>query len=572
MVTPTSQGSSMPPSLARFSTFALPCLLGLPAAAWAADMDVASRIDAVTVYPDAASVTRTGQLDLPAGTSTVTFRGLPIGIDPNSLRFEASAGAQVLIGSVELRPSAATTRPETNVDARLRSLRSDREAWQTTLDALEAKRAMIVRYSQAGPEKLSAEAKPLDIGQWQTAWDTVGQALAKIGDELRAAQGKAREIDEDIQALEKSRQHAPVVATRDVVVSLDATDAAKLDARLTYRIAAAGWQPLYDARLDTGATSDKPMLALVRRAAGTQRTGEDWTGVALTVSTVRSRRGTSAPDLPGQRLAFWEPPRALPADAQAVPAPMAAQSTLSQRSLAVAPKAEAAPAVEQESQVDAGAYQASFQIPGRIDIPGDGSLKSFRIATQQFTPDLSIKSAPAVDDTAYLQAHVTNTGDAPLLPGAVNLTRDGVFVGSGRLPLVATGEPTDLGFGADDNVKVLRVPVRRKENEPTWYGQTKSEQREFRTTVKNLHRFKVSVTILDRMPYSENTAITVDALPPPATTPPTDKAVGDRRGVMAWSFDLAPSESREIRLGYRMKWPADRDILWQTVPPVVGPK
>ena len=40
---------------------------------------------------------------------------------------------------------------------------------------------MIVRFSQSGPEKLSPDAKPLDVADWPAAWDAVEAALAKVG-------------------------------------------------------------------------------------------------------------------------------------------------------------------------------------------------------------------------------------------------------------------------------------------------------------------------------------------------------------------------------------------------------
>ncbi len=174
-----------------------------------------------------------------------------------------------------------------------------------------------------------------------------------------------------------------------------------------------------------------------------------------------------------------------------------------------------------------------------------------------------IRSAPALDDGAYLQATITNSEEAALLPGPVNIERDHVFVGVSQIGLVAPGDSADMGFGADDRVKVVRVPVRRRENDPTWFNSTKTEQREFKTTVKNLHPFPVKVSIVDHVPISETTTIVIDQLP--STTPPTDKALGDRRGVLQWRFDLAANESKEIHLGYRMKWPADRAVTFETL-------
>jgi len=535
--------------------------------AFGAEIEAKSRVDAVIVYPDAASVSRVVDFEAPAGASTLVFHGLPNGLDPNSLRVEATAGGKLSIGAVETRLEAEPPR-DSAIDAKLKKARGEREAWQGTIDALEAKKAMILRFSQSGPEKLSPESQPLDIAQWGAAWDTVGQGLAKISDEILAAKVRARDIDDEIKSLEQARQRPPGsrLTSRLATVSLDAEAAVSGKLTLTYRIAGAGWLPAYDAKLDTGAGA-KPSLELVRRATVTQNTGEDWTGVALSVSTTRARGGAQAPDIYTQRVAFYEPPVPTPVAGAArngpVPAPPPAAK------LAAAPLDSMAPAApvaahEQQATLDAGAYQASFQIPGRVDIPGDGSAKNFRISTSTFTPDLIVKTAPAADPTAYLQARIVNGEDAPLLPGLVNVLRDGAFVGQSRLGLVAPGDSADVGFGADDRVKVTRAPVKRKENDPVWYGSTKTEQREFKTTVKNLHPFAAKVVVVDQIPVSENSAIVIEQLP--NTTPPTDKTVNDRRGVMDWAFDLAPGAEKSLTLAYRMKWPADRDVVFETSP------
>ena len=79
---------------------------------------------------------------------------------------------------------------------------------------------------------------------------------------------------------------------------------------MTYTVRNARWTPLYDARLDTGAKDRKPALELVRRAEITQTTGEDWSNVALSVSTVRTARGGSAPELNSLIVQYPQLPRA----------------------------------------------------------------------------------------------------------------------------------------------------------------------------------------------------------------------------------------------------------------------
>jgi uncharacterized protein (TIGR02231 family) len=295
----------------------------------------------------------------------------------------------------------------------------------------------------------------------------------------------------------------------------------------------------------------------------TQKTGEDWRDVALSVSTVRARRGAAAPEVVPQRVAFAEPPPApapLPAARAKGDAPEAAAGGLMIKTTS----ANFTRALQATADLDAGAYAATFKIAGPVGAPGDGSAKTFPLSSRTLQPRLAIRAAPAFDPTAYLEAHIVNDDEAPLLPGQMTVLRDGVFVGTSRIALVAPGDAADFGFGADDMVKVLRVPVKRKENEPSWFGGSKTDTREFKTTVKNLHNFPVGVTIVDQVPFSENTAITVETLS--QTTPPTENQPGDKRGVLAWSFDVQPNETKEIHLAWRLKWPADREIVLEPAP------
>ena len=158
-------------------------------------------------------------------------------------------------------------------------------------------------------------------------------------------------------------------------------------------------------------------------------------------------------------------------------------------------KAPAEPIAAQEAtaQLQANAYTAQFVAPGRITLASDGAQKSFALGRLVAQPTLSVKTAPAIDPTAYVEAHFVDAEDAPILPGQVALLRDGAFVGLSQIGFVAPGDGVDLGFGGDDKVKVQRAPVNRKENEPTWYNQTKIETREFTTSVKNLHAFPIKV-------------------------------------------------------------------------------
>jgi uncharacterized protein (TIGR02231 family) len=533
------------------------------APALAAEIDAVSTIDAVTVYPDAAIVTRLATVDLPEGDSVAVFKDLPLALDPASLRVAGQGEAKIAIGSVDANVEPASTKaPNSAIEAKLAALRDEREALRSTIDALQAKREMILAYSKATPEKLTLDAKPLDVNQWSAAWDTVGAALAKLGEELRPVEAQAKTLDDEIKALEAERLRPafPTAPRRAAKIALSTTAANRATITLSYRIAGAGWLPTYDAFLDT---SGAKTVTLAKRALLSQRTGEDWSNVSLTVSTSRVAGLADAPEVRPVKIDFWHPPiafapaepsaRTLDAAPQVAAAPPPAAKALA------APQKAPVEAEETASQGESIAYSAEFKVAGRISLAGDGAQKSFLLARFEAPAAILVKAAPGLDQTAYLEAHLAGASDTPLLAGEVALHRDDMFVGRSRLGFVAPGDGLDLGFGADDKIKVTRAPVNRKENEPTWFNQTKVETREFKTTIKNLHDFPVKAQVIDQLPYSENTAITAELLP--ATTPPTEKQIADKRGVMSWTFDLQAGESKEVHLAYRMKWPADRDVV-----------
>ena len=66
----------------------------LSAPARATDIDGASAIDTVTVYPDGATVTRVISLDLPSGDTTLVTKDFPLTLDPSSLRVEGEAATR----------------------------------------------------------------------------------------------------------------------------------------------------------------------------------------------------------------------------------------------------------------------------------------------------------------------------------------------------------------------------------------------------------------------------------------------------------------------------------------------
>jgi uncharacterized protein (TIGR02231 family) len=529
------------------------------APAWAADIDATSAVDAVTVYPDGASVTRLITLDLPSGDNTLVAKDFPLTLDPSSLRVEGEAGAKLTIGAIDTRPPRAA--PPVNLpelDKRIEALKDERANLDGAINAAAARRKFAERFAEASPAGLGEKGEARPIAEWRTAFAAVADEVASADTAIRDAERKQRDIDRDIARLEQDRAQKPP-SKLEVRIDLATAAATKATLRVTYAVRNARWAPLYDARLDTGAKDRKPALELVRRAEITQRTGEDWSNVALAVSTVRTARGGSAPELNSLIVQYPQPPRQMGAAGKV--------SDMAQLRTMQVPMPSAAPpeqldkvAEEQQASVEVSGFQVTFKIPGRVSLGASEGAKSLRVSTATIAPDLAVRAVPVRDPTAFLEASFKQSEDAPLLPGRVAIYRDGVFVGRGQMAAAGKDETVRLGFGADDKVKIERTVVKRNEGSAGLIVATsKTDERSFKTSVRNGHDFPIKIAIEDQLPVSENEDIVVEMLP--ATTPPTTTNLRDKRGVLEWAFEAKPGEVRDIVFAWRVRWPKDKGVV-----------
>jgi len=217
-------------------------------------------------------------------------------------------------------------------------------------------------------------------------------------------------------------------------------------------------------------------------------------------------------------------------------------------------------AVEKKAVAEVSGFQVVFKIPGRVSVGASEGAKSLYISTAAISPDLVVRSVPVIDPTAFLEASFIQSEDAPLLPGRMSIYRDGVFVGRGQMAAASKEEKVRLGFGADDKVKIVRSVVKRNEGSAGLIVTTsKTDERSFKTAIHNGHDFPIRVAIEDQLPVSENDDIQVEMLP--ATTPPTTTNLRDKRGVLEWAVEVAPSDAREIAFAWRVRWPKDRGVV-----------
>lgn len=545
--------------------------------AHAADVPATSVVDAVTVFLSGAEVTRLAKVKLDKGESTIILGDVPASAVPGSIRVEGKATGKIEIGSVDTarkllqrQESQAADVKRKEFEDRVEQLKDERTAIDAQAQAAAIQKKLIANLAELPKRRPSSETAAGAGDDWQKILSLIPQASGESGKLALEAQQKIRVIDRNIKDIKNQLASLAPAKTEQTEIRVFVYAQTPVDADLTirYQVPDANWAPIYDARLQTGTKTEPPKLTLARRAAISQRTGEDWTGVALQLSTSRPSDGASAPMLDTQFVDYEQLPRPVAAAPASVNMEFAKRDRLADgRALGgvaaapppAEPEMDAAPVVETVAKLDSAPFEATFEVPGRTTVAGNGDVKRVLLMSDDIEPLLGSRSVPKLDSNAYLYATLKIAKGTPLLPGRVYLFRDGTFVGTGDVPLLPPGEEYKLGFGIDDQVKVKHAVLEEKRGESGLISTSHVDSRSFRVNVKNLHERPINVTILDRIPVSQNDEIKVEYT---GRATPTAQNVDDRRGVVAFEAKLDPDEEKILEYGYRISWPASKSIVY----------
>lgn len=560
----------------RLSALAL--VLAWPALADAAELTATSRVDQVTVFLSGAEVTRLAKVSVDKGEHVLTIIDVPASAVPGSIRVEGAATGKLDITSVDTRrtylaraESQALDADRKKIEDEIEALRDQKELADAAIAAAETQKALITNLAQLPTRPAPAAGQSLGE-DWGRILSLIMQGSNDVSRALVDAQVKARDLERKIEDLEKKLSSLAPAKTEQTEVKVYVSAASPLEADLTirYQVTAAGWTPLYDARLATGSKTEPASLELLRRAAITQKSGETWENALLQLSTARPSAGTAAPDLATQTVDFEPEPRPMPmakaarrspSDVADAVAPPAVESSAEEQTEVAAAPPKPAPQIVEETfaTLTSAPFEATFAVPGRVSVAGTGEAKRVVLASEKSEPQLSCRTVPKSNAQAFLYAKLNLSKKTPLLPGDVYLFRDGTFVGRGSIPLLAAGEEHELGFGVDDQVKVRHAVLEAKQGETGLISSSRTDVRNYRVTVKNMHERPINLVVLDQVPVSANQDIKVEYV---GKVQPSKTNLKGERGVLSFESKLEPDEEKVLEYGYRVSWPAAKSIVY----------
>lgn len=527
-------------------------------------MQIEVPIRQVSVYTDRALVTRRGQTTLKPGVNDLVVEDIPTTLVTESVR-AAGKGSALILG-LEVSTHYHAEAPEVDLaelDREIEGHEDQDQALQDRLATLESQLGFLQGLAQ------NSERLARGIGFGRVGVDECRGVLQFVVGELDQARGQQQEIAvrrrELARELEVLRRRRKDLATprqpqerRQITVTVEAQEETAFELEVDYVVRNASWQPQYDLRL-VG-----EQVAVTYRGQVTQRTGEPWDAVDLTLSTAKPSVSAVLPELNPWYLDVYRPP--IPASAPArkmrPSLPAAAMATVVDMVTGAAEPEEAAlaevvappPAPVAQAAVEQAGATVVYRIARPADVPPDGTAQKVTVATLDLPAKLDHVTAPKLVDQAYLRATITNDTDYVLLPGPASIFHESDFVGTTRLETVAKGQEFESFLGADDAVRVERELVDR-EVDKTLIGNTRRQTYGYKIELENLREQAASVIVYDQLPVSRHESIKVKLLK--ANVTPEEEDLG----ILKWTLDLASREKKELRFSFQVEHPRDMTVI-----------
>ena len=283
---------------------------------------LASRIDAVKVYAAGATVTRKAELPASGGElpKIVEIAGLPLALDDSSLRVRVEAQGEnaPIAGDVRIGlavPERQET-PAPSLDEEVRAAAAEVRRIQDSIALIDNEISVLqqlqVPSRPAGEALIAPPPSPISA-RLALANFRDEQIRARIQEkretreQLRLAQENLADLQQKQARASSARDARPDELRKSAVVSLSYqgdspwTQSARLV--VEYFVPGARWTPAYVCRLN----SAERTATIAVRGLICQRTGEDWSGVRLELSTAEPVSWCELPQLRSLRLGRQQP-------------------------------------------------------------------------------------------------------------------------------------------------------------------------------------------------------------------------------------------------------------------------
>ena len=571
---------------------------------------VGSSIKSVTVYRNGAELVHTAKANLKQGSNELSIEGISNSIDINSLQINCPSAITIL--GVEFSNqyllSEVTSPAVKKIMDSVETVRAELEKINISLATTEDLMAVLksnreIKGSQTG----------LSVTELVKLMDYYKIKSAEMQNELSALRVRKERRTQQLNKLEQQLQEEQKKNTRSagrVILQLSAALPGENEFTISYLTANAYWTPYYDVKVE----SINSPIKITYKAKISQTTGIDWKKVKMSLSTSTPTQYGAAPLLKSWFLSYINPVNVMERDlsksnsiqsglnevvvtgygsspgastnirlrgtgtlngnntpiyvVNGVEISAADFARLNQNAIkeVTVLKDESATAIygsranngaivvtlkeglEDYVTVAESELDVTYDIDMPYDVPTNGKQQIATIKEASINGMFQYYAVPKLDKDAFLLTQISEWEKLNLLAGEANIIFEGTYVGKSFIDPNSTNDTLNLTLGKDKRVVVKREKL-ADFSSVKFLGSNKLQIITYELTVKNNKKDPISFVLKDQYPISTNKEIEVELLES------TGAEINKEIAVLTWKLQVAPGESKKVRISYSVKYP-----------------
>nr|WP_100764644.1 mucoidy inhibitor MuiA family protein [Leptospira ellisii]PJZ94242.1 hypothetical protein CH379_03620 [Leptospira ellisii] len=519
--------------------------------------EVELKVQDVTLYESSAGVLRSGKINLEPGVNELLIRNLPVQLKDESLVASVDlAGSSVVGSSTWIETGAIIHNAEAlDLQKQIRVVEKEIEGYESKDSNLRNLKKILtdtrLKLADMISRNLFYKKNESESKKWF-------QSILNNRNAIQAALGSSKEVHRSIKDLHKKlselKDKLEVILSLSekssrmtkVLVSFTGSEKQEAKLNLTYQTGGVSWRPFYSVRMEGREKIDFEYLAEI-----VQESGEDWNNINLLLSTSSPDVSGRRPRLTSQRL--YDQKKQTDKDGLIAVQNQSAANEIGNSVEVESPEANVDPNPGKSEESGSGFL---FRYSKPVTLPSRKESKKLSLSSFKTEGTFSALYVPNLKRYPLIRGSFKNLSGFPILPGEAAVFRQAGMVGTSNFGYISPGEKAEISFGSENEIRA----VYRKESNQTKEGLlsgTKVIEKSIRVELENFGKESRTLSFQESIPVSgvETVRISVD----PGTTPGYSEVRKDS-GILEWKVELPPNRKQEIKLKYKVSFPAEFDL------------
>ena len=517
-----------------------------------------AKVTAVKVYRNSAELQNTVSFSIPSGISEIVIGNISEEINEKTIQIGVNSKNISILSSQFTSDYSTdfkmdTTNPQIKkvndsikiVENLISKNRIELDANKKAVELLDKNQTVLVGSNSSNVAQLTQLTefytnKRIELENKLVSLRTKGDDLSKKLSRLKSS------------LKTKEQKEAEEFADGVIVLKLMSPTAGNIKLNINYLTDNVSWKPYYEIKAEKiSAPLDVTFKAIVK-----QNTGLDWKGVKLTLINGNSSRNNYAPTVspwfiyarsPKEREIQREEASLIKTRA------VASKAEYADKDIALEGRAEVVAVGYAGFNVNTNELNTSYDIDIPYDILSNNEDHLISLYQQKIPADYQYFTAPNYNREAYLLAKIKDFSKYNLVSAPASIIFENMYIGETRISPDQTNNEMNITLGNDPKISIRREEVQDKSGEK-FLSSYREKVITYDLVIKNNKKEQISIEVKDRFPLSNNEAVKIEVLDK------SGAAKDDEKGFLTWNIKLSPSETKKLRVSYKVRYPKDYTI------------